>query len=103
MDFDDTNRGVLFQETEKKSEKAPDYTGKLNVEGKEYRLAGWKRQSKNGKPFLSLSISEPQQSNYNKARQVADELRPEEAAERAENIRDGYKEDGIVDLSEIPF
>lgn len=93
MEFDDTNKGVLFQEQEKKSEKAPDYTGKLNVEGKEFRIAGWKRLSKNGKPFLSLSVSEPQQQGYNRAKQVADGLRPEETKE----------DDGIVDLSEIPF
>lgn len=90
MDYDDTNRGVLFQEQEKKSEKAPDYTGKLNVEGKEYRIAGWKKLSKNNKPFLSLSISEPQQSGYQKAKQVADELRGEVQTDE-------------IDLNDIPF
>lgn len=65
-DFDDTNRGVLFHESAPQSERHPDYSGKINVDGKEYRLAGWKKTGKSGVPFLSLSISEPQpkQSGY---------------------------------------
>jgi len=65
-DFDDTNRGALFLNDKKEEgSKHPDYTGTLNVEGKEYRLAGWKRQSKNGKTFLSVSISEPREGQGN--------------------------------------
>lgn len=59
-DYDNTNRGVLFREQEKKSDKSPDYTGKVDVDGKEYRLAGWIKDGKRGK-FLSLAVSEPQE------------------------------------------
>ena len=60
MEYDNTNKGVLFKNTEKsEGDKKPDYTGKLDVNGKEYRLAGWKRQSKSGTTFLSILISEP--------------------------------------------
>jgi uncharacterized protein (DUF736 family) len=55
-EYDNTNRGVLFAEAQKESDNHPDYTGKLNVGGKEFYLAGWKKKSKAGKPFLSLSI-----------------------------------------------
>ena len=55
-DFDNENRGVLFKEADKESEKHPDYTGKLNVNGTDYYLAGWIRESKKGAKFLSLSI-----------------------------------------------
>jgi len=57
-DFDNTNRGILFRQTEKKSEKAPDYKGKVNVDGRDLELAGWIREGKSGK-FLSLKVSEP--------------------------------------------
>ena len=60
-DYDNTNRGAMFIETDKKSDKGPDYSGSLNVEGKEYRIAGWKKESKGGKRFISISISEPRQ------------------------------------------
>jgi uncharacterized protein (DUF736 family) len=59
--YDDTNKGVLFRETEKKTEKHPDMTGEINVDGVEFRLAGWTRESKNGKKFLSLAVTPKQQ------------------------------------------
>lgn len=55
-EYNNENRGVLFQNTKKETEKHPDYTGELNVEGKEYWISGWKKVSKNGNPFVSLSI-----------------------------------------------
>ena len=69
MQYDNTNKGVLFRDTEKaEGTKKPDYTGKLNVNGKDYRLAGWLKESKTGSKFLSLAISEP------KAKGGSDEL-----------------------------
>jgi hypothetical protein len=59
-DFDDTNRGVLFRELNKESDKHPDYTGKLNVDGKDYYIAGWIRDSKKGTKFMSLSVKPAQ-------------------------------------------
>jgi uncharacterized protein (DUF736 family) len=60
MQYDNTNKGVLFRDAEKaEGTKKPDYTGKLNVNGKDYRLAGWLKESKTGSKFLSLAISEP--------------------------------------------
>ena len=92
-DFDNTNKGVLFRETDKESDKHPDMTGKINVDGKEYRLAGWTRESKNGKRFLSLSISEFKESNnqsgYEKAKAVAQSLKQDD--------------DEPINLADIPF
>jgi len=59
MEYDNTNRGVLFKAQEKKSEKSPDYTGKINVDGVDKDLSGWIKKSKNGNTFLSLSVKEP--------------------------------------------
>jgi uncharacterized protein (DUF736 family) len=58
MAFDNTDRGILFPKKDKKSEKQPDYDGKINVGGKDYALAGWKKTSQKGATFLSLKISE---------------------------------------------
>jgi uncharacterized protein (DUF736 family) len=58
---DYTNTGALFTNDKKGNDKAPDYKGKINLNGTDYDLAGWKKQGKNG-TFLSLKISEP----YNK-------------------------------------
>lgn len=58
MTYDNTNSGVLFKNDKRGNEKAPDYTGKLDVEGKEWRLAAWIKDGRNGK-FMSLKVSEP--------------------------------------------
>lgn len=57
-DYDNTNRGVLFRNDKKDSDNHPDYTGKINIDGDEKRLAAWLRESKSGNKFLSISISE---------------------------------------------
>ena len=62
--YDDNNSGVLFVNDRKSSDKAPDYTGNITVNGKKLQLAGWKRQGKNGgKPFLSIKVSEFQKKD----------------------------------------
>lgn len=50
------NTGSLFQNKEKRSENFPDYSGSLNIDGRDWWISGWKRASKDGKTFLSLSI-----------------------------------------------
>ena len=60
MEYDNTNTGVLFRnETANEENKQPYMTGKLNVEGKDMQIAGWMRESKTGKKFLSLKVQEP--------------------------------------------
>ena len=55
--FDNTNRGVLFNECDKKqTDKDCDYGGSINVGGTEYWLSAWIRTSKKGLKFLSLSV-----------------------------------------------
>lgn len=63
MNFDNTNKGALFQSKDKKTDKHPDYNGTINVNGDEYWLSGWKKQSKDGKPYLSLSVQEKVNDN----------------------------------------
>jgi len=57
--------GVLFPEKNKKGEASPDVSGTIRVEGKQYRIAGWKKTSRNGGAFYSLAISEPRATNTN--------------------------------------
>lgn len=73
MDYDPTNKGVLFDEKIVKSDKHPVKTGKLNVEGKEYRIAAWEKKSKSGTPFLSLAISEPKAQTQQAIAEVSDD------------------------------
>lgn len=61
-DFDNTNRGVLFNNADKKTEEThPDYAGTLNVNGQEFWLNAWiKTEKQTGKKFMSLSIKPKQ-------------------------------------------
>ena len=61
MEYDNTNRGSLFRNTKKESEKHPDMNGSLNVNGTEYWISGWTQiAKKDGQKFLSLSIKPKQ-------------------------------------------
>jgi uncharacterized protein (DUF736 family) len=57
-DYDNTNRGALFKNDRKDSEKHPDYTGKLNVDGTDRYFAAWIKKSKSGNAFMSLSLGD---------------------------------------------
>jgi hypothetical protein len=57
MEYDNTNRGMLGRNTNKQSDKHPDYSGTINVNGCDYWLSGWLKEGKNGK-FFSLAVKE---------------------------------------------
>ena len=57
METKDLNKGVLFKNTNKKTENHPDYNGKIVLaNGKEYYLNAWINESKSGMKYISLSI-----------------------------------------------
>jgi hypothetical protein len=57
QEFDNNLRGVLFRNKRKKTEKQPDYTGNVEVEGVEYWLSAWTRESENGMKYMSLALT----------------------------------------------
>jgi hypothetical protein len=44
MEYDNTNRGSIWKNEKKDTDKHPDFTGSLNVEGVEYWVSAWKRK-----------------------------------------------------------
>ncbi len=47
--FDNTNKGIIFKNDNKgTNEKAPDYRGKINVDGKDKEISLWIRKSNDG-------------------------------------------------------
>ena len=59
-EYDDSNRGVLFRNDRKESDRHPDYKGSINVDGVEYWLSAWLKESKTGTKFMSLSVNPKQ-------------------------------------------
>lgn len=74
-EYDNELSGVLFKNDKEGNEKRPDYTGKIQVEGTEYRLAAWiKTGSQSGVKFLSLKASLPQETAAVGASDEADDF-----------------------------
>jgi hypothetical protein len=57
-DFDNTNRGSIWRNEKKETDKHPDFTGSLNVDGKDYWVSAWKRKpdASERAPALSFSV-----------------------------------------------
>jgi hypothetical protein len=56
-DFDNNNRGVLFKNAKKTTDKHPDYTGSCEVNGQEMWLSAWiKTSTKDSSKFMSLQF-----------------------------------------------
>jgi uncharacterized protein (DUF736 family) len=49
----DPGKVVLFKERNKSNEKAPDLRGACNIDGVQYEIGIWERESARGVPYLS--------------------------------------------------
>ena len=58
MEYDNTNRGSIWKNAKRETDKHPHLTGTLNVEGTEYWVSAWARdKDSNPKaPELTFSI-----------------------------------------------
>ena len=73
-EYDNTNKGALFPNSYKEDgDKKPDYLGNVNVDGEEWRLAAWANTSKNGKDYLSITVSEPKEKAEPNGKSTVDE------------------------------
>lgn len=50
------NTGYLFKAKERATDKHPEYTGTINIEGREYWLAGWVNEAKSGQKYFALKV-----------------------------------------------
>ena len=53
-------KGSMFNNTRKNDPKQPDLTGKLKLNGKEYYISGWNQKGRNGTPYISLQLADPE-------------------------------------------
>lgn len=58
QEYDNNNRGSIWKNDKKETDKHPDFTGSLNVDGVEYWVSAWKRKpdQSDKAPALSFSI-----------------------------------------------
>jgi uncharacterized protein (DUF736 family) len=69
--YDNTNSGALFRNERKQTDKHPDYTGNINVNGVDFWLSAWIKKSKAGQPFMSLSVKPKEEKPQEKPAGVA--------------------------------
>ena len=71
MEYDNSNRGVLFKNDRKEKETHPDYKGSYTSgDGQEFWLSAWIKKDKNGNSFMSLSTTAKDEA-HNKGMQQA--------------------------------
>ena len=59
------NSGALFTNEKKTKETHPDLNGKITILGREFYLSAWKKQTSQGKGYLSLSVKPVDEQNTN--------------------------------------
>jgi len=64
------NSGAIFKNTKKDKETHPDYRGSINVEGKDYDIALWLKESQSGMKYFSVGLSEPWKKDAASAEKV---------------------------------
>ena len=72
--YDNTNTGALFPNDKGDNPKRPDFRGTINVGGTDYNVAGWRKESKNGKKFLSLKLDQKTDGGNQSANNEEDEI-----------------------------
>jgi hypothetical protein len=55
-EYDNTNQGAIFRNEDKAEGDERDYTGNINVEGREFWVSGFVKTSKAGKKYLRLTV-----------------------------------------------
>lgn len=71
-EYDNTNTFVLFKNDKGDNPKRPDYAGTANVDGIEFRVSGWIRESAKGK-FISGSVQLKEEKREKTATTVEDD------------------------------
>ncbi|HET8693561.1 MAG TPA: hypothetical protein VFM33_02725 [Aquabacterium sp.] len=56
MSYDNTNRGALFKNDNKETERHPDYKGNIDVNGVDYWIDAWIKKAESGRTYMSLSV-----------------------------------------------
>ncbi len=88
MPYDNNNTFALFDQKEKYEEKFADrdtskwprFSGRLTVDGKEFEIAAWVKEDRNGKKYFSGVVKEKQDfpqaggGNSKSAHEVANDL-----------------------------
>jgi uncharacterized protein (DUF736 family) len=63
MAFNNDNQGALFVNDKGDNPKRPDSRGRCVIDGKAYRISGWKRKAKSGSNYVSLAFTRSEEDD----------------------------------------
>lgn len=79
MEYDNSNRGVLFKNDRKEKDTHPDYKGSYtDGNGAEFWLSAWLKKDKNGNTFMSLSTTAKDEVHNKGMQQARQAIQPKE-------------------------
>lgn len=55
--YDNNMTGILRRNDKKKSEKSPEFTGNITINGVKYWQSAWVKESKDGRKYFSQSFT----------------------------------------------
>jgi len=94
--YDPTNRGALFTNERKQTEKHPDFNGSINIAGVEHWLSAWKKTSKSGKNYLSISIGDVKEVQPSQQAQ-------QQVQEVQAHVQSVVNQQDEISIDDIPF
>lgn len=54
--YQNAGNGSMERNKEKRSDKSPDFKGRVTIDGKQFWLSGWNREDRDGNQFISLAF-----------------------------------------------
>ena len=67
------NSGSIWVNDRKEKDTHPDRSGSATIDGRQYWVSGWLRQTKDGKPYLSLAFK-PKEEAVDRSKPIGDAL-----------------------------
>jgi len=76
--YDNTNKGAMWGNKEKKTDNHPDYRGSINVNGVDYWLSGWKRKPTDNpnSPAVRFSVKPKEEVHNQGVQQTQQAMEP---------------------------
>lgn len=67
-------RGALFRNTDKAKPTDRDYSGELDIEGREFWVSGWVNEFKKGAKYLALRLKPKDDDKQSTADEMSDSI-----------------------------